>query len=403
MRIAPVDGPRRATVPAAFSEDRPPRPTPVPTTAPTGATSKTAAGAANDPATRTPSPSPGPAVPQPVVAREAAGTLKVVDLNAAMGLGMGKGKPEGTDLNDRDLGRLVGDILDRNPDVITMQEMAKVAVDGSGGPGGPRYTNILQQLNDHEQAQGSGAAWKAYFGDSGLYRGNGPGSAPTHGARYYASDPDVPAAADPHVDSPAGNVIFVREGPGTDIRSSKAITHDGQLGDDGMRLQAPKAQQGYDATGYNALTQTNDGMTAGSVVGVELTTADGHQVDVFTTHIANVDSKGVDVDRVQAAQIDFVHKLASDRGNPAIVTGDFNTDPGRANEQPRKALERFESDHFEHANKDAGNTASEFFGIWFQQYDHVFTRGVDGSAHTFETASDHKGLVLTTPPGAIRP
>jgi endonuclease/exonuclease/phosphatase family metal-dependent hydrolase len=346
-------------------------PNPGPTTAPPAVVP----GAASGPEP-TPSPSPGPRVPTPeeqAAAQAAADkrTITVVDLNAAMGLGMGANNPLGTDLNTTDVNLLADDILrDKNPDVVTLQEMALAGATGTTG------TQGLQQALEAK----TGDKWTLYFGDSGLQRDTGNGA---KGATYYASETNK--SDNGGVVSPAGNAILVRTGSG--IQSSRSITADQTLGDNGVRLQAS-----------GTADNTNDGKIPGSVVGVELTTSEGKKINVFTTHIINENVKTSDVEQVQADQIDFVRKLAAQSPNPTVVTGDFNCDmDGGLNpwsNAPQKAMQSFLQVGFNEASQGVGSTSGPI-----HQYDHVFTRGIKGDANAFDARmSDHRGLTMTIKP-----
>jgi hypothetical protein len=307
--------------------------------------------------------------------------ITVVDLNAAMGLDHGRDQTNGTDFNDADMNTLVGDLFNdgRNPDVITMQEVALKGATGTSAKNEPDIGDlkgIQQRLEER-----TGCKWKMYFGNAGYQNNAGSPQDP----EYFRSENGKKDGAGTR--SPAGSVIFVREGAG--VVASQSITQDTALKDDGVRLKSDKN-------------------LPGTLAGVRLTTAGGKELDVYTTHIAGIDYGAT----VQNQQIDSVRNEIKARsgGRPVILTGDFN-----APVESRQSLRDLTgADGFRDASSGAGNTANKF-GWYWSKYDHMFICGLVGlpvtgniyqypnpTATAFEAnASDHKGLVMTVDPANL--
>ncbi len=292
-----------------------------------------------------------------------------------MGWSKGPGDPLGTDLSTTDISLLADDLLKTGkPDVITLQEVAKDALYG---------TPTVQGLQQTLEAK-TGDKWKVYFGDSGLSDKNGRPSIP-----YYKSDRsnDGNKNEQPVSHSFAGNAILVREGSG--IKSSKSLTKDNMLGDEGKRLHSS-----------GKANNTGDGMTAGSVVGVQLETRNGRHMNVFTTHIANNEAPG-NIKQIKAEQIDFVRTLASQGNLPTVVTGDFNTNvrpftPRVTSSADAAAMRGFLAANFRDATSDVSGTSSKILGLWTEDYDHIFTRNLAGKGTAYDSRmSDHRALTMT--------
>lgn len=324
-------------------------------------------------------------------------SLTIVDLNAAMGLGMGPGNPLGTDLNSTDLDILANDLTKKSiPDVITLQEMAQVALAGIPGVVG------LQMALKAK----TGGSWTAYFGSAGLADKDG-----NPNINYYSSiGSDIGNPNETPTPSYAGNAILVREGSG--IAASRPLTiNPDKANDYGVRLQSSGLSD-----------RTYDGMTPGALVGVQLQTSNGCVVNVFNTHIANNDTPG-DTHKIKAEQIDFVREeitqVWSLAGIPTILTGDFNTEMYRSFWQrwreDNDAMRRFLSSGFRDASFLIQGTVTKFWGTWLFDYDHMlikdFTRDNSipflpppGTTATVYDSriSDHRALTMTTPLSVIR-
>lgn len=319
-------------------------------------------------------------------------SIAIVDLNAAMGLGMGPGNSYGTDLNTTDLDILANDLTKEViPDVITLQEMAEVGLNGAPGVIG---------LKAALEAK-TGGAWSVYFGNSGLadnYKN------PT--VAYYSSiGDDIGNPNEEPTLSFAGNAVLVREGSG--IISSIPLTINPDFPNDyGLRLNSSGVSD-----------DTYDGKTPGSVVGVWVSTSNGCSMRIYTTHISNNDTPG-DTRKIKAEQITSAGDEASynwqELNIPTVLTGDFNTEVIPAyyviREDNRAMISLLLDDRFMDASFYIYGTTSKVFGMWWNDYDHIFTRLVGNDtgeggrvppeveATVYDSRiSDHRALKLVVP------
>jgi hypothetical protein len=320
------------------------------------------------------------------------GKITVVDLNSAMGLGHNDkntvdnpdGGKEGLDFNNADMNQAIDDLFGngRDPDIITMQEVALKGAVGTpaGTPDIGKLKGIQQRLEER-----TGDTWKVYVNA-------GPDDINKQ-PQYYRAEPG--RVDGEGIKSSAGTVIFVREGPGSDVKTSNAIFPVTRHTENGVTYE--NVIPDVDGDGKND-------SPGGSLVGVHVITKEGNKgIDIYTSHTTNVKDSVSQHNK----EVDYARdQIRQHSGNgPVIWTGDFNADMSRA------LLDVTRKDGFRDASWRVGATASKvpFIGYLYH-YDHIFTRGIHHDtlwglmqvypeAKAFEApSSDHKGLVITVDP-----
>lgn len=266
-------------------------------------------------------------------------TIRVVNLNAAMGYRAGKGDPAGTDATPEDLELLARDILNQRGDIANLQEMVL--------PAARELQGILREL--------SGDPWElnwAHASDGTFYPGRRQDEAPAY--RNTSS----------------GNAQLIRVvGP---ISRQQPITLDDEHDDQGVVL--PSGGRSF--------------------MGTEITTSWG-VFDVYNTHLS-LARQVSDVDR--AADIRRIQEITESRTNPAVVTGDFNQtvdvpDPSR---ETMAVLLAFTRDYgYTDTAADLGPTIDQKQPDKdARRIDYIFVKGVkaNDTVRFVSHESDHWGL-----------
>jgi hypothetical protein len=275
----------------------------------------------------------------------------------------------GVDFNDADLKLLINDLFggNRNPDIITMQEVALKAAVGTNifTPDIGKLKGIKARLDDL-----TGDEWKMYVnvdGDNQYYR-----------AEIGRADGDG-------IKSPAGTAIFVREGAGSDVETSNAIL-----------------PMWRDPDPLNGVVYENTlEHKPGSLVGAHVKTK-GKEIgiDIYTCHTANVHD---DLDKHTEEVVSIRNTIVDKSIGPVIWTGDFN-----AEVENSFSLQVAISHYGFIDNSPGWGTASKIGWKYWHDYDHILTRGIysigeDGRDYPvvvpFEArASDHKGVYIAFDP-----
>jgi hypothetical protein len=310
------------------------------------------------------------------------GIITVVNLNSAMGVehklknfyhpfyGVVNMGVNGVDFNDADLNLLIDDLFggNRNPDIITMQEVALKAAVGTDAntPDIGELKGIKARLEDR-----TGDEWKMYVNVDGEHQ-------------YYRAERG--RVDGDGIKSSAGTAIFVREGAGSDVETSNAILP--------MEERDPDPLNGVV---YENTKEHNPG----SLVGAHVKTK-GKEIgiDIYTCHTWNVHD---DSDRHNEEVASIKNTIIDVSIGPVIWTGDFNAEV----EHSRSLQAAIVDDGFID-NSPWWGTASKFFWKYMHDYDHILTRGIysigeDGRTYPvvfpFEArASDHKGLYIAFDP-----
>jgi hypothetical protein len=319
------------------------------------------------------------------------GIITVVNLNSAIGLEHDRKNiiyhpyywyplfevvlnwgASGVDFNDADLKLLIDDLFggNRNPDIITMQEVALKAAVGTDAntPDIGELKGIKARLDDR-----TGDEWKLYVNVDGEYQ-------------YYRAERG--RADGDGIKSSAGTAIFVREGAGSDVETSSAIffTKDSDI----------------DRSVENGVVFENTPKhDPGSLVGAHVKTK-GKEIgiDIYTCHTWNVHD---DPERHNREVASIRNTIVDKSIGPVIWTGDFNAEV----EHSMSLQAAIVNDGFID-NSPWWGTASKVFWRYRHDFDHILTRGIysigeDGRDYPvvvpFEArASDHKGLYIAFDP-----
>ncbi|MFL6121885.1 endonuclease/exonuclease/phosphatase family protein [Actinophytocola sp.] len=283
---------------------------------------------------------PGPATSEPLPPPN--DTVRVVDLNAAMGYRSGPGNPGGTDATHDDLVLLARDILGNGGDVANLQEMAL--------PAARQLRDILRDLTGDEwQLNWAHAAYASF------YAGRSKGERPVYD----------------HVSS--GDAQLVRIGDG--ITGQRPITLDDANDDQGIVL--PSGGRAFQ--------------------GAEITTSWG-AVDVYNTHLA-LHQQVSDQDR--AADVRRIQETTESRPDPTVITGDFNQtiDVPDPNRLTMAAIQAFMTTYgYTDVAEDKGVTIDQKNPEQDRRrIDYILTRGLrtTNTVRLVSHESDHWGLATT--------
>lgn len=267
-------------------------------------------------------------------------SVRVVNLNAAMGYRSGKGDPGGTDPTAADVDLLAQDIVDQGGDIANLQEMAL--------PAARQLQGILGEKTGNEWQLNWAHAVNATF--------------------YPGKRKDERPAYD-NVSS--GNAQLVRIGDG--ISQQKPITLDDANNDQGIVL--PSGARAF--------------------VGTAITTADG-VIDVYTTHMALARQVP---DEKRAADVRRIQETTESSTDPVILTGDFNQTLDEPNSLTAAAIQDFiEKYGYTDAAVGQGVTIDQKNPEQdARRIDYILTRGLTttDTKRFVSHESDHWGLATT--------